>query len=1110
MPTYNGRFWDEGRYVQRAAFNVSGRMQCRDNITMSFTDNMVNFLQQRLILAFAFLSASICFGQAGRAELFGVIQDASGLAAPQAKIVVEDQATLAKYSAISKEHGEYHVLGLPAGQYLVTVNLISFRPYRLSGLTLRLADRVSLNVKLELGNPEQSMEVTSAAPLLQTAGGDISLNVDEHKTVTFPLDGRNFIPLVTLSPGVALPSGQFLPRINGSRPRTNEYLYDGISVLQPEPGQVVYYPIIDGIAEFKVNINSYSPEYGRSNGGTVMVIGKSGSNQLHGGMFEFFRNEALNARNLFAQPGPTPLFRRNQYGLTIGGPIQKHRTFFFADWQGTRLRTGITRFSVVPALAQRNGVFSQLLFDPASSPRMQFANNTIPASRIDPIAAQVLQHYPLANIAGANNFVRTATEPDNQDQADFRVDRYFGEQHRTFGRFTHFGDDDSPVTPLPDGSGSLTSGVIGHAITRVAAVVGDYNWVLSSSALNQFRIGYSRRALKQTSLQNGGINVPGLPSNSFASVLPIFSVAGLQQIGPTSASNSNFTTSVSNFLDTFTLVRGRHAIKFGGDFRREALDILNPPNPTGAFGFSTTGTNNIVIPGSGNAWASLLLGQVNAFSIDIQKNVIQPRAHIAEFFIGDDWKLSSRLTVNIGTRYTLNFPSTEKNDQGAVFNLNSQLLEFPHTARGLEPGNFGPRLGMAYRMRDSWVIRSGYGMVFFEQSGITTPFTIPQFPFVQTVGQQSQDNLSAAFGLASGPSVQVTPPNPNSGLGQGVFGVDRNNGSGYSQQWNLAIQKTIGQNLNLEIAYLGSKNTRLGIPDANINQLPSQYLSLGPALLTKVTNPYFGEIPPSSSLGAATIARQQLLRPFPRFTNVALFRNNVGNSKYNAVAFKLEKRLSRGLTVNAAYTFSKLIDDASSVFSQTIFTGPVLNTTGAADANNRHLEKDVSSGDIPQVLALGWVYELPRLWKISGWRIAGLVRVQAGNAVAVTQATNNNSSLGYAVQRPNLIRNPNDFAGRSLAQYFDSAAFNPAPQFVIGNSSRNPVRGPGLQNADLMIGQTFKLGERAKLEARAEAFNVSNTPPLNDPNGSFGSAAFGSISSAGNPRAFEFVLKLHF
>ncbi len=1056
-------------------------------------------------------TTALSAAQAGRAELFGTIRDPSGLVVMKAKVHAEDQATMARYSAISDERGEYHILGLPAGRYVLVVVQPGFRLFRQSGITVRLADRSSLDIQLEAGQVSQSVDVNAAAPLLQTANGEMSLNVDEKKISALPLDGRNFIALVTLAPGVALPGGgSLLPRINGSRPRTNEYLYDGVSVLQPEPGQLVYYPIIDGIAEVKLNLNAYSPEYGRSNGGTVMVIGKSGSNQFHGGLFEFFRHESLNARNRFAPPGPAPLFRRNQYGMTMGGPIQKNQTFFFADWQGTRLRTGITRFSVVPTLVERNGVSTAPIFDPASTPGAQFANNTVPLFRFDPIAKQILEHYPLPNVTGASNFVRTATEPDNQDQADFRVDRYLGEKHRLFGRYTFFGDNDTPVTPLPDGSGSLTSGVIGHAATRGDAFVGDYNWVVTPSKLNQFRVAYSRRALNQTSLQNGGIAVPGLPSNSFASALPIFAVAGFQQIGPTTAANSNFTTSITEFLDTFTMVRGRHTLKFGADIRRQTLDVLNPPNPTGSFGFSTTGTNSATLAGSGHALASLLLGQVNAFTIDIQKSVIQSRAHLAEFFVGDEWKVSQRLAVNVGTRYTLNFPSTEKNDHGAVFNLNSQVLEFPHTARKLEFGNFGPRVGMAYRIGNSLVIRSGYGLVFFEQSGITTPFTIPQFPFVQTVGQQSQDNVNAAFVLTNGPTVQVTAPNLNSGLGQGVFGVDRNHGSGYSQQWNFTVQKSIGKNLNLEVAYLGSKNTRLGIPDADLNQLPSHYLSLGPALLTRVANPFAGQIPVSSSLGAATIAQQQLLRPFPRFTNVALFRNNVGNSKYNAAGLKLEKRLSGGLTVNAAYTFSKLLDDASTVFSQTIYTGPVLGNTGAADAFNRHLEKDLSTGDIPRVFALGWVYDVPQWWNLSGWQIGGLVRIQAGNTVPVLQAVNNNSSLGFAVQRPNRVSDPNQFLERTVASYFNTAAFTAAPQFAIGTSSRNPVRGPGLQNADLMIGKTFRIAERARVEVRAEVFNVSNTPPLNDPNGSFGSAAFGSITSAGNPRVFEFVAKVHF
>ncbi len=267
----------------------------------------------------------------------------------RAQVQAELQSTSARFSATSDDQGAYHLLGLPSGDYVLTVEQPGFRTYRQTGLTLRIADQVKLDVTLQLGQPSESVSVNGQAPLLETTTGQVGYSVDQTKVETLPLDGRNYVPLVALSPGVALPGGgSLLPRINGSRPRTNEYMYDGISALQPEPGQVPFYPIIDAIQEFRLNINSYSPEYGRSNGGTVMVSTKSGSNELHGTLFEFFRNEDLNARNRFAQPGRNPEFRRNQYGFTLGGPIQKNRTFFFVDWQGTRLRTGVTRFSTVP------------------------------------------------------------------------------------------------------------------------------------------------------------------------------------------------------------------------------------------------------------------------------------------------------------------------------------------------------------------------------------------------------------------------------------------------------------------------------------------------------------------------------------------------------------------------------------------------------------------------------------------------------------------------------------------------------------------------------------------------------------------------------------------
>ena len=448
----------------------------------------------RLLIA-ALLAAAYALGQAGRAELSGSIQDPTGLPVSNATIQAEDRGTTARFTTHSDQRGMYHLLGLPPGQYVFSVEQNGFRTYRQSGITLRVGDHTALDVMLEVGQPAQVLEVTGEAPLLQTATGEVSFHLAERSVVTLPLDGRNFVPLIALSPGVALPGGgSLLPRINGSRPRTNEYLYDGVSALQPEPGQVVFYPIIDGIAEFRLNLNSYSPEYGRSNGGTVMLNLKSGTNGWHGDGFELFRHEALNARNYFAPAGPKPEFRRNQYGLTMGGPLQKNKTFLFVDWQESRLRTGITRISTVPTLEQRQGIFSNPIYDSQAPNSPMFAGNRIPQSRIDSIASQVLARYPAPNLPGsANNYTRTAVEPDEQDQLDMRLDRYFGMKHRVFGRSSFLRDDDTPVAPLPDGSGSITSGLISPTLTRGKQVMASHEWTLSPAMLNQARFAYTER-----------------------------------------------------------------------------------------------------------------------------------------------------------------------------------------------------------------------------------------------------------------------------------------------------------------------------------------------------------------------------------------------------------------------------------------------------------------------------------------------------------------------------------------------------------------------------------------------------------------------------------------
>jgi len=697
------------------------------------------------------------------------------------------------------------------------------------------------------------------------------------------------------------------------------------------------------------------------------------------------------------------------------------------------------------------------------------------------------------------------------------------------------------VTPLPDGSGNITTGVTGLTDTRAQSFAGNYVHIFNPRWLNELRVGYTRRSIDRQATQldsapSQSLGIPGIPTNgAFEDTLPTFSIAGLQQLGPSANTASKFRTDVTQIFDALSIQHGSHSLKAGIDFRWERLDVIQPPAPTGNFAFSALFTNSQALHGigsalstfTGNALASFLLGQVQTFSIDIQEKVLRPRAHTQEYFVQDDFKVNSRLTLNLGLRYTLNFPSTDANNQGAVFNLQTQKLEylgqngFSESARRLHKLDFGPRLGVAYRLDEKTVLRAGYGVIWIEQAGITTPFTTPQFPFIQAVSQRTLDNIVPAFVLSGGPSVAPIPLTPDAGLGQGVFTVDANLGSGYAQQWNLAVQRELARNIVMEVAYAGSKITHVGIPDTNINQLTASQLAIGAPLLQRVTNPFFGQIPRSSSLGDPTIPLAQLLKPFPRFTVVDFYRNNVGNTNYNALQAKLEQRFTHGLSFLVSYTRSKLIDEASSVFDASILTGPIANFP-VADSFNRKLERDLSTGDIPNVFVTSFTYELPfgrgKRFNaggiagvlIGGWELAGVVTLQSGIPLAVTQATNFNAFAGFGTQRPNLIANPNlPSSQQTTAQFFNTAAFATAPQFTIGTSSRNPVRGPHYRNLDMALIKRTNIGETLNIEFRAEAFNLTNTPPLGAPNVVLG-PGFGSITSAGDPRVIQFGLKVNF
>jgi hypothetical protein len=747
------------------------------------------------------------------------------------------------------------------------------------------------------------------------------------------------------------------------------------------------------------------------------------------------------------------------------------------------------------------------------------------------VALDLMRRYPPPTSSGtANNYQRTVSEVDDQDLWTVRVDHRFpSDRDQVFARLTNLNGRFAPAVPLPDGSGTIQAGTFatGPQDSTSWAFASSYQRTMSSNLLNVFRFGDTRRNIHRRATELEGsagdvLEIPGIPSFAqFPNTLPTFTITGYQQLGSPANTASDFDTSVTEVADTLTWVKGRHTFKGGFDWRWERLNVVQPPSPTGLFAFTFFGSDLPGTANTGTPFASFLLGQVQNFSIDLQQTQIQERASFQEYFFQDDWRVSSRLTLNLGLRYTLNFPSTEINGQTAVFNLESELLEFPGTepVRELKKGDFGPRLGAVYQLTDRTIVSSGYGRVYIEMAGITTPFTTPTFPFLQTATQRSLNSVTPAFVLQNGPTVGSPDLSPSAGLGQGVFTVDSTTGSGFVDQWNVSVQRELTRNTSIEVAYVGSKITRVGIPDTNVNQLTVEELAIGAPLLQTVPNPFFGQIPRSSSLGDETISVAQLMKTHPRFTTVSFYRNNVGTQNYQGLTFKFQQRYARGFSYIVSYTRSRLTDDASSVFDASILTGPRADFQ-VADSFNRALERDDSTGDIPHLFVASGVWDLPvgngRAHEPNGflgvlasdWSVSTIVTLQSGSPVAVTQ-TNSNAFAGFGTQRPNLVGDP-ELLKRTPAKWFNTAAFALAPQFTLGSASRNPVRGPSYRNVDLAVSRRVPIQARMSVELRVEVFNLLNTPAFGNPNGQFGTGAFGTITSAGDPRVAQLAVKIHF
>jgi len=1130
-------------------------------------------------------------------SLTGTVQDLSGAALARAEVRIINQATNEQRTQVTSESGSFTFPLLPPGSYRLDVESPGFKRYRRSGITIEVQQQVVINPTLQVGGVAEKIEVQGETPLLQPATSSLGQVVDNRKIVELPLSGRNTLALIGLTSGTQ-PVGQFggIPaRTNaynqgffstgGSQVLSNETLIDGVPANAALFNAPAYVPIVDSVQEFKVQTSTLPAEFGRTGGGVVNIVTKAGGNELHGTVYEFFRNKDLSANNWFNNRAgiPRPLSTLNQFGGTLGGPLKvpnvydgHDKTFFFVSYEGLREDRGLTQVFTIPTTEQLQGDFSKtlnssgqpvIIYDPLTTRpdpnnpgrfiRDPFPNNRIPADRIDPVAAKIRSYWPSPNaagtVAGANNFIGNGSARNVQNQFTVRLDHAITPSHRVSARFAFSNVERGAVDFFGNGGGWVNPGGGGVPLEfngRNLSV--DYTWILSPSLLLNARYGFVRQFVgKEPAVTGLDLTSVGFPASFnqqiFFHALPAFQPSGFRAIAPASSDLIQRGDNTHSIQANLTKVMSRHTLKFGVDARYFPISELQPNAPQGVFNFDPRFTAADPLSSSsssGNSIASFLLGLPSSGSIDFNPTLDISSKYFAAY-LQDDFHVSSNLTLNIGLRYELETGRSERSDRLSWFDPNvpspiaSQVglpnlrggLEFagvggnPRVQKVTDFKNFGPRAGFAYSLGPKTVVRGGYGLSYLPLTGDDTGRNLGGEGFFAATSYVSSldGGITPAGRLSSPfPNGLNQPPGSSQGLltllGQDIITVFRDDRRAYAQEWNLDFQRELPGAFLFDIAYAGMKGSRLPI-DFQLNQLPDQYLALGPRLLDLVPNPFFGYVS-VGPLSAPTVTRGQLLRPFPQFGNINVRAVHEGSSIYHALQVKVERRFSKGFSLLAAYTFSKLLTDTGSRLAIN-FPSP-----GIQDSNNLKAERSLGNLDVPHRAVLSFNWELPfgsgrallggatgvLGWLVGGWQTNGIVTIQSGPTLGLTTAVNQTNSYGGG-SRPNTTGQSARLEGPiedRLNRYFDTSVFSQPPPFTFGNTARTlpGVRGPGSANADLSIFKNISLGGRVRAQLRVEAFNVFNHPNFGAPGTTYGTSGFGVISSAADGRVVQLGLKL--
>ncbi len=1116
------------------------------------------------------LSVGLLMAQSDRGTITGRVLDPSSAAVAGASVVIQNQETGIRTVTATNETGSYTASQLVVGRYEVSFESKGFRKYIRKDIELNVAQTLTLNIMLELGQTDQTVEVTAAPPLLESATSDLGTVVNRDRVVDLPLavsgNMRHPGAFVFLAPGVTGDTSN--TQINGSQSRSKEILMDGIGSTSPESGGLLFtYPPVESISEFKLVSSNFSAEYGRTGAGFEVYTTRSGGNKFHGAVWEYLRNDQFDSRGFIASS--RAINRQNEFGAAFGGPVLlpgydgKNRTFFHFVYNGFRYRAGaLNELATMPTLDMQKGDFSKVvrganpvvIYDPASTrvdgtgfTRTAFPGNVIPQARFSTVSRNTLQFIPAPTNAGQlNNFQVVGSQKFDRDVYTIKADHQFSERNRINMFFFINNQSSTAAERLP---GALSPALEETRPSRWIRL--NHDLLVSNTTLNNFRAGYTREPQIWSRVASGknylqtvgltGTNPPGdiLPRTTFGD--------GLSNWGDEVKNKGEQVNNVLQLADTLSHTRGNHSIKFGMDARWMQTNGADLANQQATMAFNSNETALPTAAGrplSGHSFASFLLGQVDNANYVGVFVVPGNRYRYFSLFFQDDWKATRKLTLNYGLRYEIYFPRVEAHNNFSGFD---PMLPNPGAGNllgavaflGEGPGrdnsrtsfadtyyrNFGPRLGFAYQWREKTVVRGGYGL--FTGTGNAT------------AGLRSSQRYIYGFNAAPSfatPDVGVTPAfqwdgglptnwprppfiNPTVQNGSDVNYIGSGDGRPpYFQNFQLSVQQELAARIMVEAAYVGVKGTRLGNNLMTWNQVDPKYLSLGSTLTQNISSPAAiaaGIQKPYPSFNGSVA---QALRQYPQYLSVSNNSNPNGSSTYHALQMKVNKRMGMGLALLGSYTWSRSISDGDIAAGG----GP-----GGQDFFNRRLEKAISTNDVPHVVALSYTYELPLgpgrkyLSKkgalghvVGGWQFTGIHQYQSGRPVALT--ANNTLPLFNSVLRPDAVagaERTRTVVNPLADLWINPAAFAAPVGFHFGNAARSysDVRAPGFLNESFGLIKRTPLTERVNLTFRAEFFNAFNRTVFGAPVGNVSAGNFGRVNSQANtPRQGQLALRVDF